>query len=213
LGAYRIPQEAGPLIPSPSRAFRRAAYLAHPLPTGIGTFSSRIQSEALLQDGGELLFDPKIQVTHDLEGWSMEADVRRNAGPGTIATRLRDASLSWARLVRLGPVSIPVILTGKSVDSWWDCVRCGRYYSVRWFQLPAAMLVSIGIHLLELRGFGKPIRAEICENRSFDDTRSDADDSRSGVAPRWRMDLYGRFRESVASGAVSGADRLRAAGG
>jgi GT2 family glycosyltransferase len=65
-------------------AFRRAAYRSHPLPTTMGTFTSRIQSEALLRDGWELRFDPQIQVTHDFEGWHMEADLRRNAGHGTI---------------------------------------------------------------------------------------------------------------------------------
>ncbi len=133
-------------------AFRRAAYQSHPLPTGIGTFSSRIQSEALLHDGSDLLFDPHIQVTHNFEGWRMEADARRNAGHGTIATRLQDTKLPWSRLARLGPMSIPVILAGKILDSWKDCVRCGRSYGIQWFQLPAALAISIGVHLLEVPG-------------------------------------------------------------
>jgi hypothetical protein len=133
-------------------AFRRAAYQSRPLPTTMGTFTAHIQSEALLRDGWELWFDPDIRVTHAFEGWRMEADLRRNAGHGTIVTRLRDATLPWAKLAQLGPLSIPLILAGKIFDSWRDCVRCGRFYGVRWFQLPAAMLLSIGVHLLEFPG-------------------------------------------------------------
>lgn len=133
-------------------AFRRSAYLHHPLPTGIGTFSSRLQSEMLVREGWTLWFDPDIEVIHDFEGWAMEADLRRNAGHGTIITRLRDASLPYAWLARLGRVSIPLILAGKIVDSWRDCVRCGRHYGVSWYTLPAAMLLSIGIHSLEIPG-------------------------------------------------------------
>ena len=133
-------------------AFRRSAYLGHPLPTGIGTFSSRLQSEKLVREGWTLWFDPDIQVIHDFEGWAMEADLRRNAGHGTIITRLRDPSLPYAWLARMGRGSIPLILAGKIVDSWRDCVRCGKYYGVSWYALPAAMLLSIGIHSLEAPG-------------------------------------------------------------
>src|SRR5215471_846344 len=128
--SYLDPGRAGPtlFIAINNCAFRRSAYQSHPLPTGIGTFSSRLQSEALLQDGWQLLFDPDAKATHDFEGWAMEADVRRNAGHGTIATRLQDPTLPWARLVRAGRLSIPVILGGKILDSWKDCIRCGRPY-------------------------------------------------------------------------------------
>lgn len=139
-------------------ALRRSAYLAHPLPTGIGTFSSRTQSEMLVRDGWTLWFDPAIEVVHDFEGWAMEADLRRNAGHGTIMTRLENASLPYASLARLGPVSILPILAGKVIDSWRDCVRCGRQYGVQWYELPAAMLLSIGIHALEIPGMLRAFR-------------------------------------------------------
>jgi len=128
--------------------FRRDAYLDHPLPTGIGTFSSRVQSELLLRDGWKLWFDPEVVVVHDFEGLSMEADLRRNAGHGTIITRLRNPSLPYASLVRIGWLSIPVILAGKILGSWRDCVRCGRYYGVPGYSVPLAMVMSVGIHAL-----------------------------------------------------------------
>jgi len=133
-------------------AFRKAAYVAHPLPTGIGTFSSRVQSEKLIVDGWQLWFDPEIVVVHDFEGWAMEADLRRNAGHGTIITRLGNSSLPYAALVQMGRVSIPAVIGGKIIDSWRDCVRCGKNYGVSGAGLPAAMVMSIGIHSLEIPG-------------------------------------------------------------
>lgn len=148
-------------------AFRRSAYLRHPLPTGIGTFSSRLQSEKLVREGWTLGFDPDVEVIHDFEGWAMEADLRRNAGHGTIITRLCDASLPYAWLARLGRASIPVILAGKITESWRDCVRCGRYYGVPWYAVPAAMLLSIGIHSLEIPGMLQAYRGMRLEQSLF----------------------------------------------
>lgn len=139
-------------------AFRRSAYLAHPLPTDIGTFSSRTQSEMLIREGWTLWFDPDIEVVHDFEGWAMEADLRRNAGHGTVITRLTNSSLPYAWLVRLGPVSILPILAGKVVDSWRDCVRCGRLYGVSWYAVPVAMVLSIPLHALEVPGMLRAFR-------------------------------------------------------
>ena len=150
-----------------SCAFRREAYLSRPLATDIGTFSSRLQSEFLLHDGWHLLFDPEIQVIHDFEGWRMEADVRRNAGHGTIATRLKDRTLPWAGLTRLGRVSIPLILAGKIFDSWKDCLRCGRAYGIRWWQLPAAMCVSIALHMMEVPGMWRAYEGKILRSSFF----------------------------------------------
>ena len=167
--AYLDPGHAGGtrFIASNSCCFRKAAYQSHPLPTGIGTFTSRMQSEAMLRGGWELRFDPSIQVIHDFEGWSMEGDVRRNAGYGTIATRLSDGSLPWARLVRLGPVAIPVVLGGKILDSWKDCWRCGRQYGLSLLQLPVAMLMSVVVHALEVPGMWQAYAGGHPRNSSF----------------------------------------------
>jgi hypothetical protein len=163
------PGHAGPthFIAINNCAFRRTAYQSHPLPTTIGPFTSRIQSEALLRDGWELWFEPDIQVTHDFEGWRMEADLRRNAGHGTIVTRLHDSTLPWAKVAQLGRLSIPLILAGKILNSWRDCVRCGRFYGVRWLQLPVAMLFSVGVHLLEFPGMWRAYQGGGLKESSF----------------------------------------------
>jgi len=148
-------------------AFRREAYLECPLPTGLGTFSARIQSEALARAGWRLLFDPEIEVTHDFEGWSMEADFRRNSGHGTIRTRLEDPNLPHAWLARIGRLGIVPILGGKIFNSWRDCLRCGRYYRVRWFEVPLAALLTVVVHLLEIPGMLQAYRGGGLRASSF----------------------------------------------
>ena len=132
--------------------FRREAYRRHPLPVGMGAFASRIQSEALLRDGETLLFDPDLVVTHEFEGWSMERDIRRNHGYGTVIIRLRDCRLPYARLIRAGIMAIPLIVVGKMLDSVRACLRCFRAYHVQPYELPLALALAFVTHVLEIPG-------------------------------------------------------------
>lgn len=139
--SYLDPGRTGPtrFISNNNAAFRRSAFLTHPLPTASGPFASRRQSEAILRAGGRLLFEPGMRVVHAFEGWAMEGDIRRNVGYGTIITRLCDRSLPYAWLTRLGSASIPIFAAAKTLDSWGDCIRCARHYGVRWYELPFAL--------------------------------------------------------------------------
>jgi len=132
--------------------FRRGVYRRHPLPVGIGAFASRIQSEAILRDGATLLFEPELVVVHDFEGWPMECDIRRNHGYSTVITRLRDDRLPYAGLVRAGVMAIPLIVTGKTLDSVRDCLRCYRQYNVKTYELPLALALTVVTHLFEIPG-------------------------------------------------------------
>lgn len=147
--------------------FRRAAYLESPLPEGMGTFLSRIQSESMRKNGWRLFFDPAAGVVHDYEGLAMEVDFRRNCGYGTIRTRLEDSSLPFARLARIGPVAIPFILAGKLLESWRDCIRCGNQYGIRRAALPAAMFLSIPLHLAEVPGMLQAYRRTRLRDSAF----------------------------------------------
>jgi len=139
-------------ISNNNAGFRRAVFLTHPLPTDAGPFAARMQSEAILRSGGQLLFEPRMRAVHDFAGWAMEGDIRRNGGYGTIITRLRDRSLPYAWLTRLGYASIPLFVAGKILNSWSDCIRCGRHYGVRWYELPAAFCLAVVVHLMEIPG-------------------------------------------------------------
>jgi hypothetical protein len=130
-------------------AYRRSAYLSHPLP---GAFAAHVQAEELRRAGYVLWCESRAIVQHDFEGWSMEKDVRRNRGHSTIKTRLLDASLPYAWLVRRGPLGIAPIIAWKILNSWRDCLRRGRSYGIRWYELPIVMPAAAGICLLEIPG-------------------------------------------------------------
>lgn len=152
--SYLDPGHCGPsrFISGNAACFRREFYLRHPLPIGLGAFASRIQSEAFLRDGGTLLFDPGLVVIHEFEGWAMERDIRRNHGYGTVITRLRDERLPYARLIQIGILAIPLIVTGKTLDTLRDCFRCFRHYNVKTYELPLALAFTIVTHILEIPG-------------------------------------------------------------
>jgi glycosyltransferase involved in cell wall biosynthesis len=152
--SYLDPGRAGTtrFISNNNAGWKRSVFLAHPLPEDAGPFAARLQSEAVLRDGGRLLFDPGIHTIHEFEGWRMEADIRRNAGFGTVITRLRDRRIPYSGLVRLGRLSIGLIAMGKTWNSWRDCVRCWRVYCRHWTELPLAMAVAPLVIALEIPG-------------------------------------------------------------
>ena len=152
--AYLDPGRAGPTryVSNNNAAWRRATLLDHPLPTGLGAFAARIQSERALRAGARLWFEPSIRAVHAFEGLRMEADIRRNLGFGTVATRLAEPSLPYAWLTRGGRASIPLFVAGKSLTAWSDCVRAFRGYGVRGHELAAAMLLVPVVQLAEAPG-------------------------------------------------------------
>ena len=152
--SYLDPGRAGTtrFISNNNAGFRRSVYLKNPLPTDAGAFAARLQSDAIFRAGGKFLFEPRMRVVHDFEGWAMEGDIRRNIGYGTINTRLRERLLPYAWLTRLGPVSIPIFSVGKTLNSWADCVRCARHYDVRWYELPIALALALVVNIMEIPG-------------------------------------------------------------
>lgn len=152
--SYLDPGRAGETVFASNNAvgFRRAVYLAHPLPETLGAFAARIQSESIRRDGGLLWFEPRMRVVHEFEGWPMEADIRKNIGYGTVATRLAEPWMPYASLVRLGIAAAPVIAGAKLVNSWRDCVRCGSAYGVRWYEMPFALAAAVAVNAMEIPG-------------------------------------------------------------
>jgi hypothetical protein len=148
------------LISSHNAGFRRSAFVTHPLPTDAGPFAVRLQSEAILRSGGRLLFEPRVRVVHDFAGWAGEGDLRRNIGYGTTIARLRDRSVPYAWLARVGYASIPLFVVAKILNSWWDCVRCGRRYGVRWYELPAAFCLAVVVRIMEIPGMMSAFRGQ-----------------------------------------------------
>jgi hypothetical protein len=152
--SFLDPGGSGPtrFISSNNVIFRREVLLAHPLAAFPRTLAERLQSEVIRLAGGAFYFEPRMLVTHRFEGWPMERRLRRHVGYHTIRLRQLNPRVPHAWMLRLGMLSIPFIIASRTVDSWWDCIRVGRYYGLRWFELPAAFAIAIAVHLLEIGG-------------------------------------------------------------
>ncbi len=139
-------------ITSNNAILRRDVLLSHPLRALNRRMAARLQTEAIQLAGGTLYFEPGMRVTHRFEGWPMERRIRRRVGYRVIRVRQLDPRTPHAWMLRLGIFSIPLILAARTLDSCWDCVRAGRHYGLRWFELPAAFAIAAAVHLLEIGG-------------------------------------------------------------
>jgi len=137
---------------------RREVWLHHPLPTNAGPYASRLQTEAIQRAGGRFFFQPRMRLVHDYEGWAMERDLRVHHGFSTLMTRRIDPAMPHAWLVRPGIAAIPILVAAKTLSSWADCLRCARAYGVRWSEIPVAMVLSVVLHLVEIRGMVQAFR-------------------------------------------------------
>ncbi|MGB7948932.1 MAG: glycosyltransferase, partial [Candidatus Binatia bacterium] len=139
-------------ISNNNAAFRRSILLAHPLPLNAGPFASRMHAEAIMRAGGRLLFERRARVRHSYYGWEGERDVRRHKGYARIATRRLDSNMPFARLGRLGYLSLPLIFGGSLLQSWWKSLVFYREYGIRWYELPVLVFYALVIHALEIPG-------------------------------------------------------------
>lgn len=147
-------------ISNNNAGYRRAAYLAHPLPATSGVYASRLQAVAMERGGWTMLFEPRMEVTHDYLGWGMEADIRRTMAHGLVSQRLADASLPYAWVVRLGPLSLPAYLIGRLLMQWGKCLTAYRDFGLRPWQMPYAMALAVPATLLELPGAWRALRGQ-----------------------------------------------------
>lgn len=152
--SYLDPGGAGVtrFISNNNAIIRRDVLTRHPLGDFARPLAMRLQTEAIQLAGGALYFEPLMRVTHRFEGWAMERRIRRHVGYRAIRIRQLNPRVSHSWMLRLGVFSIPLVVVARTLDSWWDCVRAGRYYGLRWFELPAAFATAVYVHLLEIGG-------------------------------------------------------------
>ena len=163
LRSFVDPGGAGPtrFITSNNAMFRRDVLVAHPVPdVEPRHLALRLQTESIRAAGGGLYFEPRMRVTHRFSGWSAERRIRHRVGYRAVRLRQLDPRTPHTWLVRLGVVSIPFILAGRTLDSWKDCVRAGRHYGLRWYELPAAFALAVVVHVLEIGGMAAAFRDE-----------------------------------------------------
>ena len=137
---------------------RRGVVAQHPFPTGLGPFTSVLHAHTIRRAGGRLLFEPAARVAHAFAGWRMERDIRRNAGFAAIAIRCVDRALPYAWLARLGYLSIPAFVLGRTLKNLWQALRFGRHYGVRWYQLPLVAIFAVLVNALEVPGMVAALR-------------------------------------------------------
>jgi hypothetical protein len=150
-------------ISNNNSAFRRAAFLEHPLREEVSFYAGRVQAQALQRGGHRLLFEPRMLARHLWDGWAMEREYRRQVGYGVISLRRVDPESRFTNLVKAGPVMIPVVVGYRIVRRWIEVCRAAPQHDVAWFELPIALIASVGLHLLEIPGMWAAFR-----NRPFE---------------------------------------------
>lgn len=146
--------------------FRRSLYLAHPLPIDLGIFASQVQSEAMMEAGHELMFEPRMRVTHQFYA-AFDSDHRAGAGYGAIRIRMDDHRPVHARLARLGYLSLPIFFFGRLLKQCLQAVRYRRVYGVRWYELPGVFVLAVAGSLMEVPGMLRAVRGEPPPHTSF----------------------------------------------
>lgn len=139
---------------------RRPWWLAHPADPEAGPFASRLQSESILRAGGRLYFEPAALAFHQYAGWRTQRDIFRNAGYGTVVALQRDRTLPFAWLIRLGVLSIPAMVLGKTWISWRQSLHLYRHYLLRRHELPVLLGLAAVVHLFEIRGMRHALRGD-----------------------------------------------------
>jgi len=110
-------------ISNNNSAFRRDAYLEHPLREECSFYAGRAQAQALQRAGHRLLFEPRMRAFHLWDGWAMEREYRRQVGYGVIRLREVDPESRFAGLLKAGPVMIPAALRMRRCSEIVDCAR------------------------------------------------------------------------------------------
>ena len=98
-------------------------------------------------------FEPDMRVTHRFDGLADGASdpaKRRLPRDPDPAARIRGYRTRGCSTSGCSPSRS--IIASRTVDSWWDCMRAGRHYGLRWFELPAAFAIAVVVHLLEIGG-------------------------------------------------------------
>lgn len=139
-------------ISNNNAAFLRDVMVQTPLANDLGTFGSKMHSEAIKAAGGELRYEPGMVVVHAYNGWEMQRLARAHMGYAMARFRGLDPDASHAWMFRIGVLGLPFIFAMAVAGSWKNCLKHPSGYGVRWWEVPIAMAIAIPVHALELPG-------------------------------------------------------------
>jgi len=145
-------------ISNNNAAFRRETLLKFPLSNDIGTFGSKLHSQAMLDAGEELRFEPDMVVYHGYYGWKMARLDRRHIGYAMAKLRLSEDDATHAWMFRVGLAGLPIIYLMAVAGSLKRCLKRHEDYGVRWFDLPAVLVVTLIVHAFEVPGVVTALR-------------------------------------------------------
>lgn len=138
--------------------FRRDTLQRHPLPAEAGPHMSSLHASQIQAAGGQLWFEPRMEIVHAYSGWDNERDLRYSIGYGVVAVLLTDRRAAHAWVTRLGVLGIPLLIGLRALNGCWHCGRIGRAYGVKWYELPLAFALAFAATSMEARGMWRALR-------------------------------------------------------
>lgn len=138
--------------------FRRETLWRHPLPVEAGPHMSMLHASQIRAGGGQLWFEPRMEVVHAYSGWNNERHLRHSIGYGVVAVRRADPRAAHTWVTRFGILTIPLFIGLRALNGCWHCIRIGRAYGVRWYELPAAFALAFAATSMEARGMWYALR-------------------------------------------------------
>jgi glycosyltransferase involved in cell wall biosynthesis len=112
---------------------------------------------ALRRRGIRLHYDPGLQVFHHPRVGARQFFWRAvSYGAGFVATRRRDPSLPFARLVACGLPGVAILTLGRAVLDWRRLLRLRREMGISIAQLPVGMAVLLLKRVISLAGAVRP---------------------------------------------------------
>jgi len=142
--------------------YRRDVILRHALSSDAGACGFAYNGQVLQHAGHRLWFDPAMAVVHGEQSAGEVREVRRLIGAALIRSRQLDPRHRHAWLVRLGYASIPLFVGGKTLLTTQRIITRRRAQGVRWYEVPAAIVVAFRRHIMEVPGMiaalrGRPV--------------------------------------------------------
>lgn len=141
-----------------SFGIRRSVMLQLQTPAYPPVFNSLLYASQLRRAGHRIWFNPRVRCVHELSGWDMEADIRRNVGHAVVAQRRADGSIAYAWMAQLGLLSIPVLVGARTLHEWQICLANWRHYGVRRYEVPLALALSVFLRGWEVQGMWQALR-------------------------------------------------------